>query len=280
MWGSDTFAMLVSSSSMNVAIVTVMAINHGLTGGAGTGGAEETAGESGVEVAMALKETVRSQVSHAIMKATIRSHMPVRRRPPARGPLTKGERTRQRILADTAALFNTRGYEGTSLTDLMAATGLKKGGIYRHFGSKEELAAEAFDYAWSAARALREPDVDQAVDPIGWVKAHIDNLVSRRPAIAGGCPILNTAIEADDGNPVLRARVARALRGWISRVEHVLAEARKKGKVRASADPKMAATVIVSTLEGALMISRLEKNTDALLKAQEHLNAYLDALAS
>ena len=204
--------------------------------------------------------------------------MAVRRQPEARGPLTKGERTRQKIVAETAAVFNTHGYEGTSLADLMAATGLQKGGIYRHFGSKEELAAEAFDYAWAAARAVREPDVDQAVDPIGWLKAHIDNLVSRPPPIAGGCPILNTAIEADDGNPVLRARVAKALRAWIARVEMVLAQALTKGRIRAGTDPRTVATVIVSTLEGALMISRLEKNSDALWKAREHLNAYLDAL--
>jgi TetR/AcrR family transcriptional repressor of nem operon len=280
---------------MKVAMVTVMAINQGLMAGPGaaeaattgdetagdeTGAGAGTAGESSVESAMSLKETDRSQVSHAIIKATSRSHMAVRRRQPARGPITKGERTRQKIVADTAALFNTRGYEGTSLSDLMAATGLKKGGIYRHFGSKEELAAEAFDYAWSTARALREPDVDQAVDPIGWLRAHIDNLVSRRSVIAGGCPILNTAIEADDGNPVLRARVARALRTWIARVEHVLGQARKMGKLRAGTDPKMVATIIVSTLEGALMISRLEKNTDALVNAQNHLNGYLDTLTS
>jgi TetR/AcrR family transcriptional repressor of nem operon len=275
---------------MNVAMVTVIAINQGLMAGADAVGPEtiggETtgragaAGESRIDSGISLKETDRSQVRHAIIKATIRSHMAVRRRQPARGALTKGERTRQKILADTAALFNTRGYEGTSLSDLMAATGLKKGGIYRHFGSKEELAAEAFDYAWSTARAMREPDVDQTVDPIGWLRAHIDNLVSRRSVIAGGCPILNTAIEADDGNPVLRARVARALRSWIARVEHVIGQARKTGKVRASTDPEMVATIIVSTLEGALMISRLEKNANALLKAQDHLNRYLDMLTS
>jgi len=206
--------------------------------------------------------------------------MAVRRQRKARGPLTKGERTRQKIVADTAAVFNTRGYEGTSLTDLMAATGLQKGGIYRHFGSKQELAAEAFDYAWAAARAMREPDIDQTVDPIGWLRAHIDNLVSRRPSIAGGCPILNTAIDADDGNPVLRARVARALRAWISRVETVLAQGLKKGRIRAGTDPRTVATVIVSTLEGALMISRLEKNSDALHQAQAHLHGYLDGLVS
>jgi hypothetical protein len=63
-------------------------------------------------------------------------------------------------------------------------------------------------------------------------------------------------------------------------VEHVLGEARKMGKVRATTDPNMVATIIVSTLEGALMISRLEKTTDALVKAQQHLNSYLDTLTS
>jgi TetR/AcrR family transcriptional repressor of nem operon len=205
--------------------------------------------------------------------------MAVRRASRPRGPQTKGERTRQKIVADTAPLFNTRGFEGTSVTDLMTATGLKKGGIYRHFGSKEELAAEAFDYAWNAARIAREPDIDERVDPVGWLRAHIDNLVSRRPAIAGGCPILNTAIEADDGNQVLRTRVARALRAWIARVEKVLVLAVRKGTIQTGIDPGAVATVIVSTLEGALMISRLEKNGEALHNAKLHLNRYLDSLA-
>ena len=53
--------------------------------------------------------------------------------------MSKGEETRQRIIAQAAPLFNQLGYEGCSLQDIMDATGLEKGGIYRHFGSKEEL---------------------------------------------------------------------------------------------------------------------------------------------
>src|SRR5215218_9888751 len=60
---------------------------------------------------------------------------------------TKGERTRERIIATAAPLFNQRGYVGASMSDLMAATGLEKGGIYRHFESKDALALAAFDYA-------------------------------------------------------------------------------------------------------------------------------------
>jgi TetR/AcrR family transcriptional regulator, transcriptional repressor for nem operon len=58
--------------------------------------------------------------------------------------MTKGEQTRQRLVAEAARLFNQRDYEGSSMQDIMQATGLQNGGIYRHFGSKEELAQEAF----------------------------------------------------------------------------------------------------------------------------------------
>ena len=52
----------------------------------------------------------------------------------------KGERTRRVIVEKAAALFNTRGYFGSSINDLTRETGLEKGGIYSHFSSKEELA--------------------------------------------------------------------------------------------------------------------------------------------
>src|ERR1700724_3921424 len=85
----------------------------------------------------------------------------------ARGEhMTKGEQTRRKIVAAAAPIFNQQGYEGSSLADLMAATGLKKGGIYRHFSSKEELAAEAFDYTWEASRHARLLHVDETANGI------------------------------------------------------------------------------------------------------------------
>jgi len=62
--------------------------------------------------------------------------------------MPKGEETRRRIVTEAAVLFNQRGFDGGSISELMKTTGLEKGGIYRHFSSKEEIAAEAFDYAW------------------------------------------------------------------------------------------------------------------------------------
>ncbi|MBV8827944.1 MAG: TetR/AcrR family transcriptional regulator [Acidobacteriaceae bacterium] len=192
--------------------------------------------------------------------------------------MTKGEQTRRKIVEAAAPIFNQRGYEGTSLNDLMEATGLKKGGIYRHFSSKEELAAEAFDYNWGSAREVRLLHLDETANGIEKLKQLIANFIDHRSPIAGGCPILNTAVDADDGNAVLRARVAKALRSWLGRLESIVKEAQQHGEMRQDVDPKTVATLIIASLEGALMMSRLLRSDDALRRVQSHLNRYLEGL--
>ena len=190
--------------------------------------------------------------------------------------MTKGEQTRRRIVEVAAPIFNKSGYEGTSLNDLMEATGLKKGGIYRHFSSKEELAAEVFDYTWEAARSASLLHVEEKANAIEKLKQLIANFIDQRPCVSGGCPILNTAIDADDGNPVLRARVAKALRSWLNRLQVIVEQARERGEARPEVDAKTVATVIVAALEGALMMSRLQRNEEVLRRVQLHLNKYLE----
>ena len=63
--------------------------------------------------------------------------------------MNKGQSTREMIIEKSAELFNTRGYAGCSLSDIMAATGLKKGGIYNHFRNKDEISLEAFKFSFA-----------------------------------------------------------------------------------------------------------------------------------
>ena len=190
--------------------------------------------------------------------------------------MTKGEQTRQRIVEQAAPIFNQHGFEGSSLADLMEATGLKKGGIYRHFASKEELAAAVFDYSWDVAWQTRMQHVDATAPGIARLKQLIANFIEHRSPVSGGCPILNTAVDADDGNRMLRARVTKALRWWLAQLQSILKQAAKRGEIRPGIDPKTVATVIVAALEGALMMSRIDRNGDALQRVQRHLNSYLD----
>jgi TetR/AcrR family transcriptional repressor of nem operon len=190
--------------------------------------------------------------------------------------LTKGEQTRQKIVQEAAQIFNRRGYDGSSLSQLMEATGLKKGGIYRHFSSKEELAVEAFDYSWKVAWRARMDHVDENSTGIARLKQTIANFVEHRPTVPGGCPILNTAVDSDDGNQMLRSRVVRALKSWVGHLQSIVEQAMEHGEIDAGVDAKAVATIIVATLEGAMMMSRLERNDSALRRVQKHLDNYLD----
>jgi len=190
--------------------------------------------------------------------------------------MKKGERTRERIIRQAAPLFNQRGYEGSSMNEIMAATALEKGGIYRHFRSKQELAAEAFDYAWAEAVKARRHDIDTVANSVDKLKRYVANFVERRGSVPGGCPLLNTAMDSDDGNAVLRTRARCALENWQNFLGSIVAQGIKKGEIRRQVSKTKLANLIIATLEGAVMIGRLEQSLDALRDAETHLNNYLE----
>ena len=193
--------------------------------------------------------------------------------------MRKGEQTRQEIIRKAAPLFNQRGYDGAALSDLMKATLLEKGGIYRHFSSKEALAAEAFDYAWRETLNARIHDLDIISNTVDRLKQLVANCVERRGIIPGGCPLLNAAIDTDDGNPVLRERARKALKGWRRYIVSVIRGGIKTREIRPRVNPKKLATLIISSLEGAIMVYRLERNEQAL-HDQAHLDSYLETEVS
>jgi TetR/AcrR family transcriptional repressor of nem operon len=192
---------------------------------------------------------------------------------------TKGQRTRNRIVAEAAAVFNQRGYEGTSMQNLMDATGLEKGGLYRYFSSKEELAAEAFQYAWREAFAARTRDVESVQGAVQKLRYVVERFVTSRSPIPGGCPLMNMAVEADDGNPVLRGLVHEALREWQARLIGIVKSGVAAGEIRRGTDARSLANRIIATLEGALMISRLERHREALNDVRVALEAEFDGIA-
>ena len=195
---------------------------------------------------------------------------------PAGRNMRKGEHTRQEIIRKAAPIFNQKGYDGAALSDLMRATGLEKGGIYRHFSSKEELAAEAFDYAWKETLQARIHDLDSVADSVDRLKQLLANFVERRGIIPGGCPLLNTAIDTDDGNSVLRERARSALRGWRDYIVSIVRDGIKAGEIRPKTDAKKLAIVMISSLEGAVMAYRLERDDEQLRTVQAHLENYLE----
>jgi TetR/AcrR family transcriptional repressor of nem operon len=191
--------------------------------------------------------------------------------------MRKGERTRQAIIRKAAPIFNQRGYDGAALSDLMRATGLEKGGIYRHFESKEELAGDAFDHAWKIAMDTRLQGTEEIPNTVDRLKQIVRNFRDRRTGLVpGGCPLLNTAVDCDDGNLKLRAKARQALGSWLDCMKSIAHEGKRRGEVRSEVDPAKLATLIVSMLEGSLMVSRLQKKEEPRDLAVRNLEEYLE----
>lgn len=196
---------------------------------------------------------------------------------------TKGERTRRRIVESSAPVFNTKGYAGASMSDIVAATGLEKGGIYNHFDGKEQLALEAFDYAAGIMRerfrGALESREGGALERLFAVVDVLGALVES-PPVPGGCPVLNTAVESDDGgNPALKERAAEAMGGWLRLVGREVKQGIRSGELSSGADPRAVASVVVATLEGAVVLSRLLDDPAHMERAVGHLKEYLRSLA-
>jgi AcrR family transcriptional regulator len=192
--------------------------------------------------------------------------------------MSKGEQTRAMILARVAPLFNQQGYFGASLSAIMQETGLEKGGIYNHFKSKEQLALEAFDYAYAildqrirAALAGKKHAIERLSAMLSYFQSWIDD-----PPIAGGCPILNTAIEADDAHPALRERARQAMDELCGTIQHILSKGIERGEIRSDVDADAWASVMIAMLEGAIMMSRLYQDSVHMRRAVEHMRGCIE----
>jgi TetR/AcrR family transcriptional regulator, transcriptional repressor for nem operon len=191
--------------------------------------------------------------------------------------MTKGAQTRERILARSAQLFNRQGYAGASLSDIMRETGLEKGGIYNHFSSKEHLALEAFDYVY----ALMQQRMGQALAGKSNAIERLLAMVSvfrdliEDPLVAGGCPILNAAIEADDANKPLGDRVRAAMDNLRGTVQRIVTKGIDRHEIRSDISADEVASIFVATLEGAVMLSNLYKDPVHMQRATGHISHYV-----
>jgi AcrR family transcriptional regulator len=184
------------------------------------------------------------------------------------------------IVERAVPLFNTRGFAGASMSDLLHATGLEKGGIYNHFDSKEAIALAAFDHAvglvsglFREALAGREGAIER-LDAIVGVYANLAD----GSLLPGGCPILNTAVEADDTLPALRDRARAAMGDCLRVIGATVKEGIHRGELRPETDPRTVATVVAATLEGAIVLTRLYEDGDYMRRATDHLREYFATL--
>lgn len=180
--------------------------------------------------------------------------------------VAKSESTRQYIVESTSGIFNKQGYAGTALSDLIEATKLSKGSIYGNFENKEAVAIAAFDYNLSQVQQLIQAKVNQFDGYKEKLLAHaqVYHSFEQTPFPEGGCPLMNTGVEADDTSEVLREKAAAGIMSWMSSLATLIENGMATHVFRPDTNSNETATTIIALIEGGMMMSKVTHNNSLM----------------
>lgn len=190
----------------------------------------------------------------------------------------KGDLTKQRLLKKARELFYLNGYNNTSIDDILKASHVKKGNLYFHYRSKEELGFAVLD-----SYLVQEVEgVDRILNGPGSPLERIYRLFDSfrrnlaRVGCRGGCPIGNFALEMADHHNGFRMRINQVFMAWSTRLEEVLKKSIDIGELPPGTDPKALAVFLVALWEGGVMLVKTRKDPRVLKECLKSLKLMLE----
>ena len=192
------------------------------------------------------------------------------------------EQTKKLIIERSLPIFNTKGYNAASISDITSATGITKGAIYGNFKNKDEVATAVFDRAveivtGALARRIRRAETAPAklLTMLYYYEDFIQN-----PPIEGGCPILNISIEADDNLPFLRAKVIRSIALMKDSIVKMINRGILEGQIRTGTDAEEFANFLFVSIEGAVSLSRVEGDLRSFRQVKKFIERQIQEIST
>lgn len=190
-----------------------------------------------------------------------------------------GQSARDKIIQAAMELFWLKGYNSTSIADLLSRTQLNSGSLYHVFPSKQDVLVGVLEaYRDGIGQMLLEP---------GW--AHVDDPIEKIFALlayyrAGiietehtyGCPIGSLALELHEPDPQVRELLAANFSAWIGAVRECLDAAGER--LPARVDRNALAEFILTTMEGGVMQARTFRDVGYFDRSVDQLRSYMDQL--
>lgn len=186
--------------------------------------------------------------------------------------------TRDRLIEVARQLFWEKGYQATSVAEILAGAGANSGSLYHHFDTKQDLLVAVLErYRDGIGPMLLEPAWRGIVDPIEKILALLGGY--RRQLLASdfrlGCPIGNLALEIAEPDPPVRDRIAGNFDRWTDAVVECLASAELQ--LPDGVSPRAQARLVLAAMEGAVMLARSYRDIAPFDEAIESLRAQLEA---
>ena len=186
--------------------------------------------------------------------------------------------TKEQIVDAASRLVHVRGFNNTSVDEILRESGVGKGNFYYYFRSKDELGFAILERGLERiSTELIEKHFNPEKDPWEQILDFLDSLVerARQRACTGGCLLGNLAVEMSDIHEEFRRRLNKAFERLRSRLEVTLTQAKAQGTLRSEADIPRLAHFIVAGFEGAFMMGKLHKDADVMAGVVEELKGHL-----
>jgi TetR/AcrR family transcriptional repressor of nem operon len=181
------------------------------------------------------------------------------------------ESVKEQIITAAVETLHRKGFNGTSVQDITDTAKVPKGSFYNHFESKEELAVAALDRYWQLMLAGLQPLSDPNTPPVDRLKHYFGRLAERGRAreYRTGCMIGNMSAEMPDQSRAMRERLAVVLAAWSRAIESCVREAQADGSVRRDLDARTVAAFLLNSFEGAIMRSKVDKDSASFAAFEE-----------
>ncbi|WP_316741065.1 TetR/AcrR family transcriptional regulator [Pedobacter antarcticus] len=179
----------------------------------------------------------------------------------------KAERTKQFILETAAPIFNQKGIAGVSIDNILDAAKVAKGCLYGHFDSKKDLSYAVVDYALTDLKDKLHTVVNKPQSPKLKLFAYLDFYANPvKSYLAGGCPMINFGMEADDTDQGIKNRVKESMLRSQQLIAGIIEDGKSTGEFQADWDSEEFAIKMFSLIEGSIVVSRVLGNKKQMLQ--------------
>lgn len=193
----------------------------------------------------------------------------------------KGELTRRNIIEKSLQLFSVKGYYNTSISDILQATGLTKGGLYCHFKSKEEVWRAVYDDAVAIWKTVVLKEMRSVIDPMDRIERTIENVLLGylgKEVFKGGCFFVNMLVEMSGQSDTMGRHILKGFVGFSKLFQSWLIEAETAGQLKTGLDYREISNFIVITLNGAATLYMSTRDGSILQQTNDQLSFFIRQL--
>ncbi len=193
----------------------------------------------------------------------------------------RGELTRRNIIETSLQLFSVKGYFNTSISDILHATGLTKGGLYCHFKSKEEVWRAVYNEAVKIWKSVVFKDIRSVPGPLERIERTIENVLLDylgRELFAGGCFFVNMLVELSGQSDSMGRQILKGFVGFSKLFQSWLTQAETAGLLKPDLDYREISNFFVITLNGAATLYMSTRDRTILQQTNDQMRFFIGQL--